>query len=98
MKGTLEGLELTPVPGGTRLRLRVKPGARGAAVVGVHGGALKVAVQAPPDRGKANRAVVELLAEVLDLPLSAVAIVSGESSQDKVAVVALAPEDLRDRL
>lgn len=97
-KQLLEGLELTPVQGGTRLRLRVKPGARRSEVVGVHGGALKVAVQAAPEKGKANRAVAELLAEALDLPVSSVTIVAGEASQDKVAVVALAPEDLRGRL
>ena len=45
-------LELTPVAGGTRLRLRVKPGARKTAIVGVHGGALKVAVAAAPKKEK----------------------------------------------
>jgi hypothetical protein len=84
-----EDLELTPFPGGTRLRLRVKAGARTTAIVGAHGGALKVSVAAAPERGKANRAVVELLAEALGLPSSAVTIVSGKSSQDKVVEIAL---------
>ena len=86
-------LDLTPVPGGTRLRLRVKPGARATAV-----GALKIAVAAPADRGKANRAVVHLLAETLDLPMSAVTITAGETSQDKVAVIALGVAEVRDIL
>ena len=94
MKG-LEGLELDPVDGGTRLRLRVKPGARRNEIVGVHGGALKIAVNAPPERGKANEAVVELLAEALGLPPSGVTIVAGATSQDKVAIAALSPERLR---
>jgi len=89
-------LELIAVPGGTRLRLRVKPGARATALVGAHGGALKIAVAAPPERGKANRAVVKLLAETLGLPASAVRITSGETSQDKVAVVALGLAKVRD--
>jgi len=88
-------LELTPVAGGTRLRLRVKPGARKTAIVGVHGGALKVAVAAAPEKGRANRAVVKLLAEALDLPPSAVTITSGEASQDKVAEIALGPDAVR---
>ena len=84
-----DDLELTPCPGGTRLRLRVKAGAKKTAIVGIHGGALKVSVAAAPERGKANRAVLKLLAEVLGLAPSDVAIVSGKSSHDKVAEVAL---------
>jgi hypothetical protein len=90
-----EDLALTPFSGGTRLRLRVKPGARKTAIVGVHSGALKVAVAAAPERGKANRAVVALLAEALGLPFSGVTIASGETSRDKVAEIALAPAAVR---
>jgi uncharacterized protein (TIGR00251 family) len=86
-----DDLELTPTANGTRIRLRVKPGARKTAIVGVHGGALKVAVEAAPEKGRANRAVVRLLAETLDLPTSAVTIAVGETSQDKVAELALDP-------
>jgi len=88
-------LELIPVANGTRLRLRVKPGARKTAIVGVHGGALKVAVAAAPEKGKANRAVVKLLAEALGVPASAVTIASGETSQDKVVEIALSPAAVR---
>jgi uncharacterized protein (TIGR00251 family) len=83
-----DDLELTPCPGGTRLRLRVKAGARTTAIVGVHGGALKVSVTAAAERGKANREVVELLANTLGLPSSAVTITAGKSSQDKVVEIA----------
>jgi len=93
-----EDLELRAVPEGTRLRLRVKPGAKRDAIVGLHGGALKVAVAAPPEKGKANRAVVRLLVRALELPSGAVTLVAGESSQDKVVVVALAPSEVRRRL
>jgi uncharacterized protein (TIGR00251 family) len=91
-------LELLPVLEGTRLRLRVKPGAKRDAIVGVHGGALKLAVAAPPEKGQANRAVLRLLARALELPPAAVTLVAGESSRDKVAVVALAPSEVRARL
>jgi uncharacterized protein (TIGR00251 family) len=93
-----DDLELYAVPGGTRLRLRVKPGAKRDAILGVHGGALKVAVAAPPEKGKANRAVVRLLAGALGLPREAVSVVAGESSQDKVVVVGMEPPGVRERL
>jgi hypothetical protein len=91
----IDELDLVSVAGGTRLRLRVKPGARKTAIVGVHGGALKLAVAAAPEKGKANRAVIKLLAETFGLPASAVTITAGESSQDKVAEIAVAPEAVR---
>ena len=88
-------LELTPVAGGTRMRLRVKPGARKNAIVGVHGGALKLAVAAAPEKGRANRAVVLLLADAFGLPSPAVTITAGDTSQDKVAEIALDPAAIR---
>ena len=97
MSGTM-GLELTEVEEGTRLRLRVKPGGRRNAVVGPHGGALKVTVAAAPERGKANRAVIELLARALDLPASSIEILSGETSPDKTVLVRLSPAEISARL
>ena len=92
----MEGeLELTAFAGGTRLRLRVKPGARKTAIVGAHGGALKISVAAAPERGKANRAVITILAAALRLPASAVTIAAGETSQDKIAEIALGPAAVR---
>ena len=66
--------------------------------MGLYGGALKVAVGAGPEKGKANRAVVALLADALGVPPSAIAIVAGTTSQDKVAEVALSASEVRDRL
>lgn len=95
MKGDLD---LTGVRAGTRLRLRVKPGARKTAILGVHGGALKIAVAAAPEKGKANKAVVALLADALGLPPSAITIASGETSQDKVVELASSPDRVRAAL
>ncbi len=97
MSGTA-GLELTQVKEGTRLRLRVKPGGRRSEVVGSHGGALKVTVAAAPERGKANRAVIELLARTLDVPAAAVEILSGETSRDKTVLVRLPLTEVAARL
>jgi uncharacterized protein len=76
----------------------VKPGARRAAVVGVHGGALKLQVTAAPERGKANRMVLDVLGEALGLTPSSLEIVSGETSQDKTVLVPLEPAEVRARL
>ena len=84
----------------TRLRLRVSPGAARAAVVGRHGDAWKVRVSAaPPERGRANEAVLELLAETLALPRSSVTLVSGGGSRDKIVELAgIEPEEIERRL
>jgi uncharacterized protein (TIGR00251 family) len=68
----------------TRVRLRVSPGARSAHVVGRHGEAWKVRVAAPAEGGRANEAVVRLLAETLSLPREAVTLVSGHGARDKI--------------
>jgi uncharacterized protein YggU (UPF0235/DUF167 family) len=55
--------------------------------VGVHGGALKVQVNAPPVEGAANRALIEVLAEWLDVPRRALSVVQGSTRRDKVVEV-----------
>lgn len=86
------------MPDGTRFRLRVKAGARRTAILGIHGGALKLAVSAAPERGKANQALLTLLAEVLGVAPSGLQIISGETSPDKVVQVDLATDAVRQRL
>lgn len=83
--------------GATRVRLRVSPGAARAEVVGRHGDAWKVRVPAPPERGKANDAVVDLLAGALDLDRRAVALVSGHASRDKIVELTGIDADEVDR-
>ena len=68
----------------TRVRLRVSPGAGRAQIVGRHGDGWKVRVTEAPEHGRANDAVVRLLATALALPRDAVAIVSGHSGRDKI--------------
>ncbi|MDL2718432.1 MAG: DUF167 domain-containing protein [Acidobacteriota bacterium] len=80
-----------------RLRLRVSAGASRRRILGVHGGALKLSVKAPPEKGKANRDVLALVAETFGLPTSDVALVSGEASPDKVVRLPLAPEEAARR-
>jgi uncharacterized protein (TIGR00251 family) len=71
----------------TRLKLRVSPGARRPGFAGRHGDAWKVRVAEPPEDGRANEAVLRLLAETLDVPRGSVALVSGHSSRDKIVTL-----------
>jgi uncharacterized protein (TIGR00251 family) len=83
----------------TRVRLRVSPGANSAQVVGRYGEAWKVRVAAPPEGGRANEAVVRLLAETLSLPRDAVTLVSGHGARDKIVQLAgLDPTQIERRL
>ena len=65
------------------LRLHVQPGAGRNAVMGRHGDALKVKVGAPPERDRANAAVVALVATALGIPESRVSLESGQTSRAK---------------
>lgn len=80
-------LELVKEGDAVVVRVRVQPKASRDAIVGEHNGALKVSVTAPPDKGKANKAVVELLARALGTAKSNVALVSGAASRDKAFAV-----------
>ena len=90
-----DALEFSPEDGGksVRLRLRVSAGASRRRVLGVHGGALKLSVKAPPEKGRANKDVVSLVAETFGLAPSDVEILSGETSPDKVVRLALSPQE-----
>ena len=71
----------------TILKLRIVPNARRSEVVGAHGDAIKVKVQAPPVDGKANEALCEFLAEQLQIPARSIEIVGGEKSRDKMVAI-----------
>ncbi len=68
---------------GCVLSVRAQPGARKAGVLGERNGALKVAVTAPPEDGRANEALIEALREALGLKRSQVELIDGQTSRDK---------------
>ena len=71
----------------TRLRLRVSPGARRTELVGRHGAGWKVRVAAAPEGGRANEALLDLLATELRLPRSSLSIVSGHAAREKIVLM-----------
>ncbi|MCD6282105.1 YggU family protein [bacterium] len=74
--------------GAVVLRVKALPGSKRDEVRGVDGGALKVAVAAPPEKGRANKALLAVLAEFFGVPRRDVVIISGEASRDKRVEVA----------
>ena len=83
----------------TVIAVKVVPRAAKDEIVGWLEGALKVRVQAPPEDGRANRALEALLAETLRLKKNAVTVVGGRSSARKrVAIAGLTHDDIVRRL
>lgn len=68
---------------GVLLRVCVQPKARNERIVGLHGDRLKVAVMEPPDKGKANQAVVDLIARVIGTATSSICLIRGQTSRQK---------------
>ena len=92
-------LKLTTVVGGVLLGLRVSAGSSRAGLMCFHGDRLKVAVREPPERGKANRAIVGMLAGALGIRKRDVEISSGAGSALKTVLVrGMDADNLRRRL
>jgi uncharacterized protein len=78
-------------PQGIVIKIYVQPRSSRNKIVGLHGDALKIAIQAPPVDDAANRMCIEFLSKFLSLPRSAIAILSGHTSRMKRILLKLAP-------
>ena len=76
-------LQVRETASGLEVRLHVQPRAKHSEICGVHNGALKVKVTAPPVDDAANRAIVEYFSKLLGIPRSGLDIVSGLKSREK---------------
>jgi len=86
-------------PEGTILPVRAHAGARRNSIEGTRAGNLQVSVTQAPEKGKANKAIVALLAESFGLRKSQIELVSGERSpQKRFLIRAIAPAELRARI
>lgn len=80
----------SPVAKGVRITVQITPNAKKSEVIGVLDDALKLRLQAQPIEGKANEALTRYLADLLDVPKSAVAITHGHTSKRKIIEIASA--------
>jgi uncharacterized protein (TIGR00251 family) len=78
-----QGIQIREREGGVEVSLHVQPRARREEIVGIHGGALKLKIAAPPVADAANRAILDFFAELLSLPKSRLRILAGEKSRRK---------------
>jgi uncharacterized protein (TIGR00251 family) len=80
-------IQITDHAEGCVVNVRAQPGARRNTIVGRQGDALKIAVTAPPDKGRANASLVLVLADALGLKRSQVELIAGETSRAKKVLV-----------
>lgn len=99
----MSGLPFKPDDGGGLLFIRVTPKSARGQIGGLYTGAdgklsLQVKVRAQPEKGKANEAAIELLAEVLGLPKRTFAITAGETDRLKTVRIAGDPAAISQKL
>jgi len=81
------------------LEIHLQPGAKSNEIIGFRDGVLWVKVAAPPERGRANGALIELMAKSLSVPKSDLALIRGFASRQKViAINGLTIEALKEKL
>jgi hypothetical protein len=81
------GLDVREERGRVRFSIRVQPRASADEVVGIHGGALKIRLTAPPVDGAANERLVIFLSTIFAVPRRAIKILAGESSRTKIVEI-----------
>ena len=80
-------LDWRETPDGVLLPVKAQPGARTNGIQGTSAGRLKVAVTAPPEKGKANRRLLAVLAETLGVKKSQLKLVHGKTAPEKLILV-----------
>jgi uncharacterized protein (TIGR00251 family) len=92
-------LALRETPDGCTLPVRVHPGAKRNAITGTHDGALKVSLSTPPTDGRANAALIEFLADRLNIPRARIALLTGATSRSKtLRITGLTQNEVEEKL
>ncbi len=78
---------VSPVTNGCRLNVKITPGSTRTKILGPYGDALKIAVNAPPEKGKANEAVIELLVQTVKIPRQRIHLLAGQTSPRKTLLL-----------
>lgn len=89
---------IQPTCTGYLLKIQVSPGAAENQIVGPYGDRLKIRIAAPPEKGEANRTVLEFLASRLGLPKSQLRLKSGSRDRAKVVEIISLEPHVRERL
>ena len=74
---------IRPTDGGVTIEVLASAGSSVSMVRGIHGGALKVAVRAAPEKGKANAEIEEVLAKFFSVAKNQVEVIAGQTSRNK---------------
>ena len=101
MRGKLfmGNMTVQEVDGGVAFTVKVIPGSSRSVICGPLGGMLKIKISAPPEKGKANKCLLEFLAKLLGAKKTDVSIISGQSSQIKsVQVLGISAQTLLEKL
>ena len=92
-------LELTQTPQGVILLVKAQPGALKNEVAGERNGRLLVKCTQAPEKGKANDAIIEILAKALDVRKSRISLVSGQTNSEKKFLIEDATiEEIRESI
>lgn len=84
---------------GSLIDIKVRPGSSRQALESMSGGRIVVCVHSPPEKGKANREALKVLAEAVGLPPSRLEVIRGRKSREKTVLVrGLSPGSARARL
>ncbi len=83
---------------GLYLNIHAQPGARRPQLCGLHGDAVKIAIGEAAQDGKANKAIISLLAKSLRVPSAAIEITSGLSARRKRILLRGEPADLKQKI
>jgi uncharacterized protein (TIGR00251 family) len=85
--------------GALELDVRAVPGASRTEIAGRHGDALKIRVSAPPERGRANEMIIDVVAAALGVRTSTIELVGGAQSRTKrLKITGIDADELRARL
>jgi uncharacterized protein (TIGR00251 family) len=87
------------IDGGVVFTAKVVPGSSRTCVCGLLDGMLKIKISAPPEKGKANRSLIEFLAKQLGVKKNAISIISGQTNPIKqVQVLGVSSDNLIEKL
>jgi uncharacterized protein len=86
-------------PGNRLLQVKVHPGSARNEITGISAGVLQVKIAAPPEKGKANKELIDFLSESLGVRKASITIVKGETGHSKwVTIEGLTPAEILRRL